>query len=79
MDNFRRSPNKLGYAYLLTPKGIEEKARITVRFLNQKKREFDTLKAEIDRLQLEVGSSAVATQASSDHLMHRIAPKENEQ
>jgi uncharacterized membrane-anchored protein len=75
MDNFRRSPNKLGYAYLLTPKGIEEKARITVRFLSQKKREFDALKAEIDRLQLEVGTSA----ASSDYLMRTIAPKENEQ
>lgn len=35
--NLRRSPNKLGYAYMLTPKGIEEKARITVRFLSQKK------------------------------------------
>ena len=36
LDNFRRSDNKLGYAYLLTAKGIAEKAEITVRFLARK-------------------------------------------
>jgi EPS-associated MarR family transcriptional regulator len=56
--NFRRNPNKMGYVYLLTPKGIEEKARITVRFLRHKLTEFDALKAEIVRLQLEVERSA---------------------
>lgn len=63
--NFRRSPNKLGYAYLLTPKGIEEKARIAVRFLRHKQHEFDVLKAEIDRLQLEVESNAAESVARS--------------
>lgn len=56
--NFRRSPNKLGYAYLLTPKGIEEKARITVRFLRHKLHEFDALKTEIERLKVEVANTA---------------------
>jgi EPS-associated MarR family transcriptional regulator len=65
MDNFRRSPNKLGYAYLLTPKGIEEKARIAVRFLRHKRHEFDVLKAEIDRLQLEVENNAAESVARS--------------
>ena len=55
-DNFRRNPNKMGYVYLLTPKGIEEKARMTLRFLRHKLHEFDVLKAEIERLQLEVAS-----------------------
>ena len=54
MANFRRNPNKMGYVYLLTPMGIEEKARITVRFLRYKLHEFNALKAEIERLQLEV-------------------------
>ena len=58
MDNFRRNPNKMGYVYLLTPCGIEEKARFAVRFLRHKLNEFDALKAEIDRLQLEVENSA---------------------
>lgn len=58
MDNFRRNPNKMGYVYLLTPGGIEEKARIAVRFLRHKELEFDALKAEIERLQLEVENAA---------------------
>ena len=55
MDNFRRNPNKVAYVYLLTPSGIEEKARITVRFLKRKMEEFDALKVEIEQLQGEVG------------------------
>ncbi len=58
MGNFRRNPNKLGYAYLLTPSGIEEKARIAVRFLKRKVDEFDALKLEIERLQAEVDCAA---------------------
>jgi EPS-associated MarR family transcriptional regulator len=57
MDNFRRNPNKMGYVYLLTPSGIEEKARFAVSFLRLKLHEFDALKAEIERLQLEVENS----------------------
>ena len=49
-ENFRRSDNKLAYAYLLTPSGIEEKARVTVAFLRHKMQEFETLKAEIEGL-----------------------------
>jgi EPS-associated MarR family transcriptional regulator len=60
MDNFRRNPNKMGYVYLLTPKGIEEKTRFAVRFLRHKLHEFDALKAEIERLQLEVENSAAS-------------------
>ena len=50
-DNFRRSDNKLAYAYLLTPVGIEEKARVTVAFLRRKMQEFEALKTEIEGLQ----------------------------
>ena len=54
LDNFRRSDNKLGYAYVLTPAGIAEKAKITSRFLVRKQREYMVLRSEIEALQLEV-------------------------
>ncbi|NOU00021.1 MAG: MarR family EPS-associated transcriptional regulator [Gallionella sp.] len=52
-NNFRNSSNKKGYAYLLTPKGIEEKARITVQFLKIKVAEHEALKREIKALREE--------------------------
>ena len=54
LDNFQRSNNKLGYAYLLTPKGIAEKASITVRFLARKQDEYKRLEREIEALKSEV-------------------------
>ena len=54
LDNFQRSNNKLGYAYLLTPKGIAEKAVITVRFLARKQDEYKRLEQEIEVLRSEV-------------------------
>ena len=54
LDNFQRSDNKWGYAYLLTPKGIIEKAAITARFLVRKQREYSDLQLEIQQLQEEV-------------------------
>ena len=54
LDNFQRSDNKWGYAYLLTPKGIVGKAAITARFLVRKQREYSDLHLEIQRLQEEV-------------------------
>ena len=54
LDNFQRSDNKWGYAYLLTPMGVAEKAAITVRFLKRKKQEYDNLQLEIAQLQKEV-------------------------
>ena len=65
MDNFRRNTNKMGYVYLLTPRGIEEKARFAVSFLRHKLHEFDALKAEIDRLQLEVDGGAANESVSN--------------
>ena len=54
LDNFQRSDNKWGYAYLLTPMGIVEKAAITARFLLRKQREYTQLQQEIAELQKEV-------------------------
>ncbi|MDD2685746.1 MAG: MarR family EPS-associated transcriptional regulator [Gallionella sp.] len=53
INNFRNSDNKLAYAYLLTPRGVEEKARITVEFLQRKVQEYERLKAEIEELRKE--------------------------
>ena len=52
--NFKNSKNKLAYAYLLTPSGIDAKARITARFLKRKIDEYAVLKAEIEQLTAEV-------------------------
>lgn len=52
--NFRNSKNKLAYMYLLTPAGIEEKTKITLRFLKKKMEEFEILRNEIGLLQKEV-------------------------
>jgi EPS-associated MarR family transcriptional regulator len=57
VNNFRASENKKCYIYLLTPSGVEEKAKITVRFLKYKLAEYETIKAEIEQLQHDVESN----------------------
>ncbi len=52
--NFQASPNKLGYAYILTPKGVTSKARLTARFLRRKKAEYEALRAEINALEMDL-------------------------
>lgn len=52
-ENFRQNPHKIRYLYKLTPGGIEEKARVTSRFLKQKLREYEEIKAEIEQLRKE--------------------------
>jgi EPS-associated MarR family transcriptional regulator len=61
--NFRRNMNKLSYAYVLTPKGIEEKINVTYRFLRRKIEEYDALSAEIEHLRQEVEKGASETQS----------------
>ncbi len=52
--NFRNSKNKLAYMYLLTPRAIEEKTSITLRFLKHKIQEYEHLKSEIELLSEEL-------------------------
>jgi EPS-associated MarR family transcriptional regulator len=52
--NFKNSHNKAGYMYLLTPRGIKEKARITARFLQWKIREYEALQVEIEQIRSDV-------------------------
>jgi len=53
LTNFSHNPNKMGYAYLLTPSGIEEKSRLTFSFLKRKVVEYEILKKEINALKTE--------------------------
>ena len=55
--NFKNSNNKIAYAYVLTPKGLGEKSKITTRFLKRKVREYELLKRQIEQLQQEVSES----------------------
>ena len=57
VGSFRRSQNKMGYAYLLTPSGLKEKILITKKFLAAKEREYENLKDEIQQLKEEVESN----------------------
>jgi EPS-associated MarR family transcriptional regulator len=51
--NFKNSKNKAGYLYLLTPRGVEEKARVTLRFLQCKLAEYESIRVEIEELRGE--------------------------
>ena len=50
IDNFRRSDNKLGYLYLLTPEGVDTKKKLTMLFLQRKSEEFDKLKKDMEHI-----------------------------
>jgi EPS-associated MarR family transcriptional regulator len=56
--NFKKSNNKTAYMYLLTPRGFEEKARVTARFLQSKMREYEALKVEIEQIRDEAARQA---------------------
>jgi len=51
VNNFRNYKNKIQYSYLVTPKGIEEKAKLTLDFIRIKTQEYDVLKQEISKRQ----------------------------
>ena len=47
--NFKKNPEKINYIYLLTPKGISEKTKLTVNFMKRKIQEYDELKSELNK------------------------------
>ena len=49
IENFRKNPNKINYIYVLTPKGITEKAKLTINFMKRKMREYEELKKEVGK------------------------------
>ena len=48
--NFKSSANKMSYLYLLTPAGIDEKAKLTASFLKRKIAEYEIITQEIEQL-----------------------------
>lgn len=52
-SNFKNSQNKAAYMYLLTPRGLEQKASLTLEFLAVKRREYEVLRAEIEQMRQE--------------------------
>ncbi len=61
VNNFRNSDRKRAYLYLLTPKGMEERARVTMRFLQVKLSEYEILKRELEELEREAARTRKAT------------------
>ncbi len=55
--NFKNSNRKAAYLYVLTPQGLEAKARISIAFLRRKMNEYEVLKVEIAQLEREVNDS----------------------
>ena len=47
ISNFSKNPNKLNYVYILTPKGIASKTRLTINFMKRKMKEYEELKKEL--------------------------------
>ena len=47
IKNFKKNPNKLNYIYIITPKGISEKTKLTINFMKKKMMEYDELKKEL--------------------------------
>lgn len=48
INNFKKNPNKIGYIYLLTPKGLSIKTKLTLNFMKRKMTEYDELRLEIE-------------------------------
>jgi len=53
-QNFKNSKNKLAYAYILTPSGVEEKARVTMQFLRIRVKQYEEIEQEIEELRKEI-------------------------
>lgn len=49
INNFRKNPNKVNYIYVLTPKGLAEKTKLTINFMKRTMAEYDQLKKELEK------------------------------
>jgi|TARA_Y100000294_G_C8446490_1_gene292934 EPS-associated MarR family transcriptional regulator len=49
IKNFEKNPNKLNYIYVITPRGIAEKTKLTINFMKRTMKEYNELKKEIDK------------------------------
>ena len=49
INNFKKNPNKINYFYVLTPRGISEKTKLTINFMRRKMEEYEELKKELSK------------------------------
>lgn len=56
VTRFTNSRNKAAYMYLLTPRGAEHKAKLMIRFLQEKMREYEALRTEIEQIRREISA-----------------------
>ena len=49
IKNFSKNPDKINYLYVLTPKGMTEKPKLTIKFMKKKMEEYDELKGELNQ------------------------------
>ena len=49
INNFKKNPNKIAYIYILTPKGLSHKTKLTLNFMKNKMKEYEELKKEIKK------------------------------
>jgi len=74
INRFKVSNNKIRYFYILTPRGVEEKARLTLSFLKRKVSEYEEMKHQIRKLALEVEENRLTGSLETETLdvMQRI-------
>tara|TARA_Y100001970_G_C14033160_1_gene749677 strand:+ start:175 stop:483 length:309 start_codon:yes stop_codon:yes gene_type:complete len=50
LQNFQKKTNKISYLqYVITPKGISERTKLTINFMKRKMQEYDELKRELKK------------------------------
>jgi EPS-associated MarR family transcriptional regulator len=55
LNNFKKKSNKLGHLrYIITPKGISERTKLTINFMKRKMKEYEELKKELDKGKVEL-------------------------
>jgi EPS-associated MarR family transcriptional regulator len=64
--NFKNSQNKAAYLYVLTPRGLQSKATLTVRYLQERVAEYEALRVEIEEMRREAGIPAKAIESDRD-------------
>lgn len=69
IQRFKDSESKIQYIYLLTPKGLEEKARLTLNFFRRKVREYEEIKKQIRELAREVDNEGALKDISSEDVL----------
>ena len=58
LQNFQKKTNKISYLqYVITPKGISERTKLTINFMKRKMKEYDELKRELKKINKNVDNS----------------------